>query len=86
MPIYYAAALLPSTSKFLGYKLVGENIDKGVKARYMRVDEHRGQHHAPLTLYACVHFIQHPCAGVCHSCFSCDFFLIMDMSDQERKD
>ena len=36
-------AMQSSEPTLLGYKLVGDNIDKGVKARYMRADEHRGQ-------------------------------------------
>ena len=37
----FAAHLAPP--KLLGYKLVGDNIDKGVKARFMRVEQHCGQ-------------------------------------------
>ena len=33
----------PEPVKQLGYKLVGDNIDKGVKTRFMRAESHRNQ-------------------------------------------
>ncbi len=33
----------PTCTQHLGYKLVGDNIDKGVKARYMRVEGSRNK-------------------------------------------
>lgn len=37
-------SLLPApATKFFGYKIVGDNIDKGVKARYMRANKHQNQ-------------------------------------------
>ena len=40
---YYASAAQLAPPNLLGYKLVGDNIDKGVKARFMRVEKHCGQ-------------------------------------------
>lgn len=38
-----ASPALSELPKFPGYKLVGDNIDKGVKARYMRADHHHNK-------------------------------------------
>ena len=37
-PSRHAPPVQPAHSHHLGYKLVGDNIDKGVKARYMRIE------------------------------------------------
>ena len=43
MFVYYTSAAQFAPPNLLGYKLVGDNIDKGVKARFMRVEKHCGQ-------------------------------------------
>ena len=43
MFVYYAYAAQFAPPNLLGYKLVGDNIDKGVKAKFMRVEKHCGQ-------------------------------------------
>ena len=43
MFVYYTSAAQFAPPNLLGYKLVGDNIDKRVKARFMRVEKHCGQ-------------------------------------------